>query len=92
MQIFKRGKGKCREFKSENLMTFSSNAKASIRSKFPFFTHHPQLAWLDNAATTQKPQIVIDAIQEFYQKQNTNSSSGKDLQIRNFKFRNFKTI
>lgn len=32
---------------------------------------HP-LAWFDNAATTQKPQIVIDRLSQFYQRENSN--------------------
>lgn len=32
---------------------------------------HP-LAWFDNAATTQKPQVVIDRLSEFYRRENSN--------------------
>lgn len=38
-----------------------------VRNNFPFLTTNPNLAYLDNASTTQKPQPVIDAIQEYYQ-------------------------
>jgi cysteine desulfurase/selenocysteine lyase len=31
-----------------------------------------QLAWLDNAATTQKPQVVIDRLSDFYKHENSN--------------------
>jgi len=34
------------------------------------------LVYLDNAATTQKPKVVIDAITEFYQKTNANVHRG----------------
>ncbi len=34
-----------------------------IRRQFPFLQHDPVPAYLDNAATTQKPQAVIDAMQ-----------------------------
>lgn len=37
-----------------------------IRSQFPVFRHHKDLVYLDNAATTQKPAEVIDAITSFY--------------------------
>lgn len=47
-----------------------------IRSQFPFFTHHPELAYLDNAATTQKPESVIRGITDFYEKQNANIHRG----------------
>ena len=48
---------------------------ASVRNDFPVLRQnvngHP-LAWLDNAATTQKPQVVIDAISRFYATDNSN--------------------
>ena len=47
-----------------------------IRSGFPFFSHHPALAYLDNAATTQKPFEVIHAIKDFYEKENANVHRG----------------
>lgn len=37
----------------------------NYRNDFPFFKHS-ELAYLDNAATTQKPQAVIDALTNFY--------------------------
>lgn len=39
---------------------------AERRADFPIFTHHPQLIYLDSAASTQKPQPVIDALTRFY--------------------------
>jgi len=36
----------------------------NIRADFPFFTMYPGIAYLDNAASTQKPLAVIDAIQD----------------------------
>lgn len=47
-----------------------------IRTQFPFLTNHPQLAYLDNAATTQKPIFVIKGITDFYEKENTNVHRG----------------
>src|SRR5689334_7801202 len=38
-----------------------------VKKDFPIFRHHPELVFLDNAATTQKPQVVIDAEKEFYE-------------------------
>lgn len=46
-----------------------------IRDDFPILrqqVHGHPLAWLDNAATTQKPQVVIDAISHFYETDNSN--------------------
>lgn len=48
----------------------------NIKPHFPIFSHHPDLVYLDNAATTQKPQIVIDAISNFYEKENANIHRG----------------
>ncbi len=49
---------------------------AKIRQQFPIFSHYPKLAYLDNAATTQKPRSVIDAITNFYEKGNANIHRG----------------
>jgi len=47
----------------------------SVRRDFPILREqvngHP-LIWLDNAATTQKPQSVIDRISYFYEHENSN--------------------
>ncbi|MFO1021984.1 MAG: cysteine desulfurase [Planctomycetales bacterium] len=47
----------------------------SIRRDFPILNqkvHGKPLVWLDNAATTQKPYCVIDAISNFYSHDNSN--------------------
>jgi cysteine desulfurase / selenocysteine lyase len=47
----------------------------SVRRDFPILNErvngHP-LIWLDNAATTQKPQSVIDRLSYFYEHENSN--------------------
>jgi len=46
-----------------------------IRRDFPILqerVHGRQLIWLDNAATTQKPNAVIDRLSYFYQHENSN--------------------
>jgi cysteine desulfurase/selenocysteine lyase len=48
----------------------------SIRLNFPIFYHHPELVYLDNAATAQKPDTVIQSITEFYQKENATIHRG----------------
>ena len=51
----------------------------AVRSDFPILqerVHGKPLAWLDNAATTQKPQAVIDAITHFYAHDNSNIHRG----------------
>ena len=47
-----------------------------IRKDFPIFHERPELTYLDNAATSQKPQAVIDAIENFYRKNNSNIGRG----------------
>ncbi|MCG2583057.1 cysteine desulfurase [Massilia sp. TS11] len=47
----------------------------SVRKDFPILrqtVHGKPLVWLDNAATTQKPQTVIDRLVKFYQEENSN--------------------
>ena len=48
----------------------------SIKSLFPVFTHWPELVYLDNAATSQKPQSVIQTITDFYSQENANVHRG----------------
>lgn len=48
---------------------------SAIRQDFPILhqkVNGKPLIWLDNAATTQKPQSVIDALSLFYQRDNSN--------------------
>jgi cysteine desulfurase/selenocysteine lyase len=50
-----------------------------IRRQFPFFQPHPEmrsLIYLDNAATTQKPYGVLDALMNFYAHHNANVHRG----------------
>ena len=37
----------------------------NIKQEFPIFLRHPELVYLDNASTTQKPQSVIDAMSNY---------------------------
>jgi len=51
----------------------------SIRADFPLLnqkSYHRTIVYLDNAATTQKPQQVIDITSEFYAKYNSNIHRG----------------
>jgi cysteine desulfurase/selenocysteine lyase len=52
------------------------NDISSIRKDFPVFQNRPDLIYLDNAATTQKPFCVIQKEQEFYEKNNANPFRG----------------
>jgi cysteine desulfurase/selenocysteine lyase len=44
----------------------------NVKKDFPIFTNHPDLVYLDSAATSQKPRSVIDAVKDFYEKNNAN--------------------
>lgn len=51
----------------------------SIRSQFPALNqtvYGKRLVYLDNGATSQKPQMVIDAIDKYYSKENSNIHRG----------------
>ncbi len=48
----------------------------NIKQDFPIFKNHPELVYLDNSATSQKPQSVIDAVTNFYEKNNSNIHRG----------------
>lgn len=51
----------------------------AIRAQFPILAttaHGNPLVYLDNGATTQKPQTVIDAISRYYSEQNSNVHRG----------------
>jgi len=55
---------------------------ARIRQDFPALhqeIHGKPLVYLDNAATTQKPQVVIDALSAYYTRDNANVHRGVHL-------------
>jgi cysteine desulfurase/selenocysteine lyase len=52
---------------------------ARVRADFPALdqrVHGKPLVYLDNAATTQKPRVVIDAIRQYYEADNANVHRG----------------
>src|SRR5690349_10588420 len=53
-----------------------------VRGDFPILrrkVHGKTLVYLDNAATTQKPQLVIDALTRYYTEANANVHRGVHL-------------
>ncbi len=55
---------------------------AAVRRDFPILAHQAHgkpLVYLDNAATTQKPQAVIDAVSDYYTQHNANVHRGVHL-------------
>ncbi|HYW32497.1 MAG TPA: cysteine desulfurase [Gemmatimonas sp.] len=46
------------------------------RADFPLLAANPALHYLDSAATSQKPRVVLDAIRNFYETANANPHRG----------------
>ncbi len=46
------------------------------KKDFPIFEKNPWLIYFDNAATSQKPQVVIEAIKDYYERYNSNVHRG----------------
>lgn len=46
------------------------------KKDFPLFGRHPEVAFLDSAATAQRPAMVLDAQREFYETMNANPLRG----------------
>ena len=61
------------------MVTATSFDVAAVRADFPILrtsAHGKPLVYLDNAATTQKPQAVLDALADYYAKSNANVHRG----------------
>jgi cysteine desulfurase/selenocysteine lyase len=46
---------------------------SAFRANFPIFGNHPDLIYFDSASTTQKPQVVVDTLLDYYTNQCANS-------------------
>ncbi|MBI0294733.1 aminotransferase class V-fold PLP-dependent enzyme [Streptomyces sp. PRKS01-29] len=46
------------------------------REQFPIITAHPELSYLDSAATSQKPRAVLEAVQSYLTTSNANAGRG----------------
>ena len=47
-----------------------------IRAMFPMYKHQPDLVYLDNSATSLKPQVVLDKMNEYYSQYGVNIHRG----------------
>ena len=63
-------------FSSQEMSSFNVN---SVRSHFPILNRSNRgksIAYLDNAATSQKPNSVIDCLSNYYRNTNSNVHRG----------------
>jgi len=51
-------------------------ADLKVRPDFPLLANNPGLHYLDSAATSQKPKVVLDALRDFYETANANPHRG----------------
>ena len=59
-----------------------------IREQFPALrqqVYGKNLIYFDNGATSQKPQMVLDAINHYYSKENANRTLQRLTDLNNFK-------
>ena len=47
-----------------------------VKAHFPIFQRHPELVYLDTAATAQRPDVVVNRIKSFYEEENANVHRG----------------
>ena len=52
------------------------SADLNLRADFPLLANKPGLHYLDSAATSQKPKLVLDALRDFYETANANPHRG----------------
>ncbi|MGD0677598.1 MAG: family 2A encapsulin nanocompartment cargo protein cysteine desulfurase [Polyangiaceae bacterium] len=71
--------GRANDFRPELVPDLGSSTRIfdghAIKKDFPILqerVHGRPLVWLDNAATTQKPQVVIDRLSHYYTRENSN--------------------
>lgn len=56
---------------------------SNFRKDFKFFNEYPDLIYFDNAATTQKPDIVLERMVKYYESENANPLRGVyDLSVK----------
>lgn len=56
---------------------------SNFREDFKFFSEYPDLIYFDNAATTQKPDVVLERMVRYYESENANPLRGVyDLSVK----------
>jgi len=61
---------------SEDIIQQNLIDAQKVREDFPIFRNNPDLVFLDNSSTTQKPQSVIDTLSHYYENYNSNIHRG----------------
>lgn len=46
------------------------------KKDFPIFNHYPDLVFVDNGSTSQKPKVLLSALEEYYYQYNSNIGRG----------------
>lgn len=54
----------------------TTTAALAPRTDFPLLAKYPEMHYLDSAATSQKPAVVLDAMRTFYETANANPHRG----------------
>ena len=57
-------------------MELNNTIVKTLKNDFPIFRHNLGLVYLDNAATSQKPTSVLNAVKEFSERDNANVGRG----------------
>ncbi len=57
-------------------LTGTRSQATGRRADFPLLGGNPELHYLDSAATSQKPAVVLDAMREYYERDNANPHRG----------------
>jgi len=57
-------------------MELNNQTAKALKNDFPIFKHNLGLVYLDNAATSQKPSSVINAVKDFTERDNANVGRG----------------
>ena len=57
-------------------MQVSALVDSPYKKDFPLLATKPDLAFLDSAATAQRPEVVLDALRDFYETMNANALRG----------------
>ena len=62
--------------RAADIVCAANIAENPYKRDFPLLSNHPDLAFLDSAATAQRPKTVLDAQRRFYEDMNANALRG----------------